>query len=124
MVTSMKKMTETIYYMVTSSKNKEDNTIYMMSSVTEAIFTTTIEMAVTVSTEMTVVTVTVSTEEILETMIELVVVFKLKSNRYRIKQHLTRITNANAMYFLITARRYSNAIFYLTTVTTRMSPRR
>ena len=30
MVTSMKKMTETIYYMVTSSKNKEENTIYMM----------------------------------------------------------------------------------------------
>ena len=38
MVTSMKKMTETIYYMVTSSKNKEDNTIYMMSSVTDTIF--------------------------------------------------------------------------------------
>ena len=69
----MKKMTETIHYMVTSSKNKEENTIYMMSSVTEAVFITTIEMAVTVSTEMTVVTVTVSTEEILETMIDMVV---------------------------------------------------
>ena len=57
----MKKMTETIYYMVTSSKNKEDNTIYMMFSVTEIVFVTTFEMAVTVSTEMTVVTVTVST---------------------------------------------------------------
>ena len=89
--------------MVTSSKNKEDNTIYMMSSVTETIFTM---ITVTGEAEMTMVTVTVSTEEILETMIELVVVFKLKSNRYRIKQHLTRITNANAMYFLITAKRY------------------
>ncbi len=59
MVTSMKKMTETIYYMVTSSKNKEENTIYMMSSVTEVVNVTTIEMAVTVSTE-----------EIQETMIE------------------------------------------------------
>ena len=102
MVTSMKKMTETIYYMVTSSKNKEENTIYMMSSVTETIF---LMMAVTGEAEMTVVTVTVSTEEILETMIDMVLVFKLKSNRYRIKQHLTRITSANAMYFLITARR-------------------
>ena len=69
MVASMKKMTETIYYMVTSSKNKEDNTIYMMSSVTEVVFVTTIEMAVTGLTEMTVMTVTVSTEEILESMI-------------------------------------------------------
>ncbi len=83
MVTSMKKMTETIYYMVTSSKNKEDNTIYMMSSVTEAIFTTTIEMAVTVSTEMTVMTVTVSTEEILETIIEMVVASEGRISRYR-----------------------------------------
>ena len=102
MVTSMKKMTETIYYMVTSSKNKEENTTYMMFSVTETIFTM---MAVTGEAEMTVMTVTVSTEEILETMIDMVLVFKLKSNRYRIKQHLTRITSANAMYFLITARR-------------------
>ena len=85
MVTSMKKMTETIYYMVTSSKNKEDNTIYMMSSVTEAIFTTTIEMAVTVSTEMTVMTVTVSTEEILETMIAMAVAFDKKSSKYHIE---------------------------------------
>ena len=86
MVTSMKKMTETIYYMVTSSKNKEDNTIYMMSSVTEAIFTAKIEMAVTVSTEMTVVTVTVSTEEILETMIAMAVAFEKKSSKYHIEQ--------------------------------------
>ena len=50
MVTSMKKMTETIYYMVTSSKNKEDNTIYMMSSVTETIIQMTVEIAVTVNT--------------------------------------------------------------------------
>ena len=59
MVTSMKKMTETIYYMVTSSKNKEDTTNYMMSSVTETIF---LMMAVTGEAKMTVVTVTVSTE--------------------------------------------------------------
>jgi hypothetical protein len=83
MVTSMKKMTETIYYMVTSSKNKEDNIIYMMSSVTEAIFTTKIEMAVTVSTEMTVVTMTMSTEEILETVSEMVVASEEKSIRCR-----------------------------------------
>ena len=50
MVTSMKKMTETIYYMVTSSKNKEENTIYMMSSVTETILQMTVEIAVTVNT--------------------------------------------------------------------------
>ena len=74
MVTSMKKMTETIYYMVTSSKNKEDNTIYMMSSVTETIF---LMMAVTGEAEMTVVTVTVSTEEILETMIDMVVALEV-----------------------------------------------
>ena len=54
MVTSMKKMTETIYYMMASSKNKEDNTIYMMSSVTENI---SLMMAVTGEAEMTVVTV-------------------------------------------------------------------
>ena len=101
MVTSMKKMTETIYYMVTSSKNKE-NTIYMMSSVTETIF---LMMAVTGEAEMTVVTVTWSAEEILETMIDMVLIFESKSNRYRLEQHLTRITSANAMYFLITARR-------------------
>ena len=105
MVTSMKKMTETIYYMVTSSKNKEENTIYMMFSVTEIVFVTVIEIAVTGSTEMTVVTVTVSTEEILDTMIDMVLIFECKSNRYRMKQHLTRITSANAMYFLITAKR-------------------
>ena len=69
----MKKMTETIYYMVTSSKNKEENTIYMMSSVTETIFLMT---AVTVETEMTVVTVTVATEENLETMIDMVLIFE------------------------------------------------
>ena len=50
MVTSMKKMTETIYYMVTSSKNKEDNTIYMMSSVTETVFSLTMMTAVTAET--------------------------------------------------------------------------
>ena len=43
MVTSMKKMTETIYYIVTSSKNKEENTIYMMFWVTETVFLTTVE---------------------------------------------------------------------------------
>ena len=81
MVTSMKKkMTETIYYMVTSWKNKGDNTIYMMSSVTETIFTM---MAVTGEAEMTEVTVTVSTEEIQETMIELVVASKGRISRYR-----------------------------------------
>jgi hypothetical protein len=71
MVTSMKKMTETIYYMVTSSKNKEDNPIYMMSSVTETIF---IMMAVKGEEEMTVVTVTVATEENLGTMIVMAVI--------------------------------------------------
>ena len=45
----------------------------MLSSVTEVVFVTTIEMAVTVSTEMTVVTMTVSTEEILETMVDMAV---------------------------------------------------
>jgi len=69
--------------MVTSSKNKEENTIYMMFSVTEIVFMTTIERAVTVSTEMTVVTVTVSTEEIQETMIKLVVASKGKISSYR-----------------------------------------
>ncbi len=83
MVTSMKKMTETIYYMVTSSKNKEENTIYMMSSVTEIVSITKIEMAVTVSTEMTTMTVTVSTEEILETIIEMVVASEERISRYR-----------------------------------------
>ncbi len=83
MVTSMKKMTETIYYMVTSSKNKEENTINMMFSVTEIVFVTVIEIAVTGSTEMTVVTVTVSTEEILETIIEMVVASEERINRYR-----------------------------------------
>ena len=86
MVTSMKKMTETIYYMVTSSKNKEENTIYMMSSVTEAVFVTTIEMAVTKLTEMTVMTVTVSTEEILETMLDMAVISEDKTYRYRIER--------------------------------------
>ena len=62
--------------MVTSSKNKEENTIYMMSSVTKVVFATTIKMAVTVSTEMTVMTVTVSTEEILETMVDMAVTTK------------------------------------------------
>ncbi len=83
MVTSMKKMTETIYYMVTSSKNKEDNTIYMMSSVTEVVLGTMIEMAVTRLTEMTVVTMTVSTEEILETVSGMVVASEGKSIRCR-----------------------------------------
>ena len=105
MVTSMKKMTETIYYMVTSPKNKEENTTYMMFSVTEIVFGTKIEIAVTVSTEMTVVTVTVSTEEILETMVDMADIFNPKSSRYHIKQHLTRITRANVLYFLITAKR-------------------
>ena len=96
-------MTETIYYMVTSSKNKEENTIYMMSSVTETIFTM---MAVTGEAETTVVTVTVSTEEILQTLVDMVLISEVKSSKYRIKQlSLTRITSANAMYFLITARR-------------------
>ena len=82
----MKKMTETIYYMVTSSKNKEKNTIYMMSLVTEVVFVTTIEMAVTVSTEMTVMTVTVSTEEILEAMVDMAVTSEEELSKYRIKQ--------------------------------------
>ena len=76
----MKKMTETIYYMVTSSKNKEDNTIYMMSSVTETIF---LIMAVTGEAEMTVVTVTVSTEEIRISITELVVASEGRISRYR-----------------------------------------
>ena len=97
----MKKMTETIYYMVTSSKNKEENTIHMMSSVTETIFL----MTVTVEAEMTDVTATVSTVEILQTMVDMVLILEVKSNKYRIKKHLTRITSANVMYFLITARR-------------------
>ena len=104
MVTSRKKMTETIYYMVTSSKNKEDKTIYMMSSVTETIFLMTVETAVTVETEMTVIRVTVATEENLETMIDMVFALKVRTNRYHTKQHLTRIASANVMYFLITAR--------------------
>ena len=45
------------------------------------------------------------------------------SNCY-IEQQLTSRENANVMYSLIIAKRYSNAIFYLTTVTTRMSLRR
>ena len=83
MVTFIKKMAETIYYMVTSSKNKEDNTIYMMSSVTETIF---LMMAVTGEAEMTVVTVTVSTEEILETMIVMAVISEDKTYKYRIER--------------------------------------
>ncbi len=83
MVTSMKKMTETIYYMVTTSKNKEDNTICMMSSVTETIFKM---MAVTGEAEMTVVTVTVSTEENLETMIAMAAIPKRKLCKYRIER--------------------------------------
>ena len=105
MVTSMKKMTETIYYMVTSSKNKEDNTIYMMSSVTETIFLMTVMTTLTVEMEMTEMTVTMATEENLETMIEIVFALEVKTNRYRTKQHLTRIASANVMYFLITAKR-------------------
>ncbi len=105
MVTSMKKMTETIYYMVTSSENKEENTIYLMFSVTELVYFTTIEMAVTVSTGMTVVTVTVSTEEILKTIIEMVVASEERISRYRNQQNLKRKANANVIYFLITARR-------------------
>ena len=69
--------------MMASSKNKEENTIYMMFSVTEIVFVTAIEIAVTVSTEMTVVTVTVSTEEILETMIDMVVASEERISRYR-----------------------------------------
>ena len=99
------KMTETIYYMVISSKNKEENTIYMMFSVMEIVFVSMIEIVVTVSTEMTVVTVTESTEEILETIIEMVFVLEAKTNRYYIKQHLTRIASANVMCSLITAKR-------------------
>ena len=66
--------------MVTSSKNKEDNIIYMMASVTETIF---LMMAVTGEAEMTVMTVTVSTEEILETLSEMVVASEEKSIRCR-----------------------------------------
>jgi len=88
MVTSMKKMTETIYYMVTSSKNKEDNTIYMMSSVTETI---SLMMAVTGEAEMTVVTVTVLTVD--------------KSSNFHIEQQLTNEENVIVIYSLITARR-------------------
>ena len=69
MVTSMKKMTETIYYMVTSPKNKESNTSYMMSSVTETIFA--------------IMAVTGEAEEIQETMIELVVASEERISRYR-----------------------------------------
>ncbi len=98
-------MTETIYYMVTSSKNKEENTIYMMSSVTETIFLMMVETAVTVETEMKVVTVTVATEENLETMIDMVIASEIRSSTYRNKQHLTRKVNANVMNFLITAKR-------------------
>ena len=76
-------MTETIYYMVTSSKNKEENTTYMMFSVREIVLFTMIELAVTVSTEMTGVTVTVSTEEILETIIEMVIASEERISRYR-----------------------------------------
>ncbi len=106
-------MTETIYYMVTSSKNKEDNTIYMMSSVTETIFLMTAVTAVTVEMKMAMMTVTVTTEDN----------FTNSSNCY-IEQQLTSRENANVTYSLIIAKLYSNAIFYLTTVTTRMLPRR
>jgi hypothetical protein len=91
MVTSMKKMTETIYYMVTSSKNKEENTIYMMSSVTETIFLMTVVTALTLEAEMTVMTVTVATEN--------------NSSNCYIEQQLTSRENVNVMYSLITARR-------------------
>ncbi len=86
MVTPMKKMTETIHYMVTSSKNKEENTICMMSSVTETIFQLTVEIAVTVSAEMTAITVTVSTEEILETMLDMAVTSEEELRYYPVKQ--------------------------------------
>ncbi len=87
----MKKMTETIYYMVTSSKNKEDNTIYMMSSVTETIISMTVVMAMTVESKMTVVTVTVLTVD--------------KSSNCHIEQQLTNEENVIVIYSLITARR-------------------
>ena len=79
----MKKMTETIYYMVTSSKNKEDNTIYMMSSVTETIFPM---MTVTGEAIMTVMTVTVTTEENLGTMIAMAAISEHKMRKYRIER--------------------------------------
>ena len=69
--------------MVTSSKNKEENTIHMMSSVTETIFLLTVKTAVTGETEMTMMTVTVATEEILETIIEMVVALEERISRYR-----------------------------------------
>ncbi len=49
----------------------------MMSSVTKVVFATTIEMEVTGLTEMTVTTVTVSTEEILETMTDMMVALEV-----------------------------------------------
>ena len=85
----MKKMTETIYYMVTSSKNKEENTIYMMSAVTETIFfLLMLVTAVTVKTEMTLTTVTETAKD-----------------KFNIEQQLTNKENVDAMYSLITARR-------------------
>ena len=91
MMVSSKIKEVTTIYMVTSSKNKEENTIYMMFSVTEIVFVTAIEIAVTGSTEMTVVTVTVSTED--------------KFSKYHIEQQLMREENVNVTYSLITARR-------------------
>ena len=69
--------------MVTSSKNKEDNTIYMMSLVTETI---SLMMAVTGEAEVTVVTVTVSTEENLGTMIAMAAISERKLRKYRIER--------------------------------------
>ena len=79
---------ETIYYMVTSSKKKEENTIYMMSSVTDTIFRM---MAVA--------------EKNLETMIDMVISSEEKCRKYCIEQQSIRKENVNVMYFLITAKR-------------------
>ena len=77
----------------------------MMFSVTETVFMTTIEMAVTLSTEMTVVTVTVSTEEILETIIEMVVTAEKESNKYQVEQLPMNKEYASVMYFPTIAKR-------------------
>ena len=81
-------MTETIYYMVSSSEKKEENTIYTMSSVTE-----------------TIIFRIVVTEKNLETMIDMVIASEEKFNKYRIEQQLMRKENVNVMYFPITAKR-------------------
>ncbi len=74
--------------MVTSSKNKEENTSYMISLVTENISL-----------------MILMTKKNLETMIDMVTASEEKSSKYCIENQLMRKENVNVMYFLITAKR-------------------